>query len=104
MTNLADRLERALKTAGHAITSVDIGDALNKATWRVAPPELQAACQPLIDGFNVDDPAYVGAERDAEIDGLKAIRALGEATFELKTTAWTKAQFLARIKAIYRGL
>ena len=101
---LAQRLDRALKLAGVAITGVSIGDDANRATWRVQPSSLQAAAQPTIDAFNPDDPAYVTAEHDAEIDGLKPLRALAEATFELKSYTWTKAQFLARIKAIYRTL
>lgn len=104
MSTLAARLDRAIRSAGVAITGVSIGSDADRATWRVQPPDLQAAAQPTIDAFNPNDPAHVTAEKDAEIDGLKAIRALAEATFELKTTAFTKAAFLQRVKAIYRGL
>ena len=101
---LAERLDRAIRSAGIPITGVSIGDDANKATWCVLPRDLQAAAQPTIDAFNPNDPAHATAEKDAEIDGLKALRALAEATFELKSQAWTKAQFLARVKAIYRSL
>ena len=101
---IASRLPRAIKAAGVPIENVSIGDPANKATWTVQPPDLQGAAQPTIDAFNPDDPAYVTAEQDAAIDGLTALRALAEATFELKSNTWTKAQFLARIKAIYRTL
>jgi len=66
MVQLAERLERAIKAAGIAITGVSIGDHANKATWRVAPVSQQAAAQAVIDAFNPDDPAHVSAERDAD--------------------------------------
>ena len=95
------RLDRALKAAGHAIDGVSVQP---DGSVKVSPAALQAVCQPIIDSFDANDPAYVTAEQDAEIDGLKALRALAQATFELKSNAWTQAQFLARIKAIYRAL
>ena len=48
--------------------------------------------------------AVVDAQRDSDIDNLKAIQAVVRATHELKTNAWTLAQFAARVKQIYRGL
>lgn len=95
------RLTNAITSAGIPVVGVSPVDG---GGYRVFPPELQAAAQPIIDSFNPNAPAYVTAEKDAEIDGLKALRALAEATFELKTNPWTKAQFLARVKAIYRAL
>ena len=95
------RLTNALKAAGVPVVGVS---PIEGGGYRVFPPELQAAAQPIIDAFNPSDPAHATAEKDAEIDNLKPFRALAEATFELKTNAWTKAQFLARVKAIYRGL
>lgn len=101
---LTSRLVRAIAAAGVPILSVDIGSESDKSTWRVQPPERQAEAQPTIDAFDVNDPAHVVTEKDAEIDNLPALRALAEATFELKSNAWSKSQFLARIKAIYRAL
>ena len=101
---IARRLHSVLLAAGVPIIGVDIGTSTDSTTWRVRPPSLQAAAQPTIDAFDPNDPAYLTAERDAEIDSLLAMRALAEATYELKTTSWTKAQFIARIKAIYRTL
>lgn len=104
MSDLARRLDVAIKAANVPIVGVSVGDALDKSTWKVSPGSLQAQAQPVIDAFVVDDQAIVAAEKDREIDNMKALRALGEATVELKTNTWTKAQFLARVKAIYRGL
>jgi len=104
MTDIAGRLDRALRSAGIAITGVTVPDAANRATWRVQPSNLQAAAQPTIDSFNPDDPAHVTAEKHAEIDGAKMLRAALIATYELKTNVWTQAEFLARVKAIYRTL
>ena len=103
-TDIGPRLERAIKAAGVAIVGVSIGDVTNRATWKVQPTNLQAPAQPTIDSFNPDDPAHVTAEKNAEIDGAKMLRAALIATYELKTTVWTQAEFLARVKAIYRTL
>lgn len=95
------RLDRALKAAGHAIDGLS---PRPDGTVQVFPPSLQAACQPIIDRFNPDDPVHVQAEKDAEIDNMRGLRALARATFELKTTNWTLVQYLDRIKQIYRSL
>lgn len=47
------RLDRAFKDAGLSVESVSFVDLADKATWRVQPPELQAAAQPIIDAFDV---------------------------------------------------
>jgi hypothetical protein len=99
----ATRLDRAIKAAGIAITGVS-PDVTAPGGYRVYPENLQAVAQPIIDAFNPNDPAHLTAEQDAEIDNLKALQALARATFELKTNAWTLAQFRDRIKAIYRSL
>lgn len=104
MDKTAGRLTRALTTAGVLVEGVSIGDPANRATWKVQPANLQAAAQPIIDAFNPADPALETAEKDAEIDGLKAIQALARATHELKSNAWTLIQFRDRIKTIYRAL
>lgn len=102
--NVTAALDQAIKAAGVAIVGVSIGDPADKRTWKVQPPNLQSVAQATIDAFDPTDPALVIAEQDKEIDGMKALRALAEATFELKTTAFTKAQFLARVKVIFRSL
>ena len=48
--------------------------------------------------------AAADAQKDGEIDNLKALQAMVRATHELKTNAWTLAQYAARVKQIYRGL
>ena len=87
-----------------AITDVSIGSPRDTSTWTVHPSTLQGAAQPTIDAFVPDAPEHVAAEKDSALDSQQALRALAEATFELKTNTWTKAQFLARVKAIYRAL
>lgn len=49
------------------------------------------------------DTDRVDAEADASLN-TKAMRALAQATFELKTTAWTAQQFKDRIRAIFKSL
>src|SRR3990167_1311434 len=67
MTNIAERLSRAIQAAGVAITSVSIGDVATKATWTVQPSSLQGAAQPTIDAFDVNDPAHLTAELDTQV-------------------------------------
>lgn len=66
-SNVAGRLHTALTAAGVPITGVSIGDVVNKATWTVQPASLQVAAQPTIDAFNVNDPAHLTAELDAQV-------------------------------------
>lgn len=70
MTNVAAWLERALKLGGVNVTGVSIGDNTNRATWKVQPPNLQAAAQPIIDAFNPNDPAFALADADAKTDAV----------------------------------
>lgn len=49
------------------------------------------------------DLAVADQEATREL-GLKALRALAQATYELKSNAWTATQFRDRIKAIYKTL
>lgn len=107
---IADRYRLALMTASSATFTAErervrlLTDT--PAEWRLCP-SLTAFYDPAgmtqaeIDAY---DAAQLAAHVDAAIDGQKALRALAEATFELKTTNWTRPQFLARIKAIYRTL
>ena len=105
MADLVRALLRTLRAQpGLESVNVDIGTAADKATWKVRPASLQAAAQAHIDAFNPVDPAHDDAERDAYIDAQKGLQALARATYELKSTAWTLAEFRDRIKAIYRAL
>lgn len=101
MADPVTRLAQALKAAGINVGGVS---PIDGGGYRVFPPELQAAAQPIIDAFNPNDPAHVTAEKDAEIENLKPFRALAKATHELKTNAWTFPQYWDRVRAIYRGL
>lgn len=66
---LTARVDAALRAAGVAITSVSIGDAANRATWKVQPANLQAQAQPVIDAFNPNDPAHDSAELNLAVTG-----------------------------------
>lgn len=101
MTTPITKLTVAIKAAGIPVEGVS---PRADGSYQVFPAALQAAAQPIIDAFDPNDPAHETAERDAEIDGLKALQALARATYELKTNTWTLAQFRDRIKAIYRSL
>lgn len=67
--DVAAALERAIKAAGVPIAGVSIGDAANKATWAVRPPNLQAAAQPTIEAFNVVDLSHAAAELTVQVRG-----------------------------------
>ena len=53
MDNIAAALDQAIRAAGVNIVGVSIGTPEDKATWTVQPPELEAAAQPVIDGFDI---------------------------------------------------
>lgn len=53
MDNIAAALDQAIRAAGVNIVGVSIGTPADKATWTVQPPELEAAAQPVIDGFDI---------------------------------------------------
>lgn len=62
----------------------------------------------IVDKTQIEIAAYDTEQRDIirakEFSTLRGIHALAEATVELKTRAWTKAEFLQRVKDIYRKL
>ena len=58
---------RALQRAGVAVTGIQILASSQRSSWRVQPPALQAAAQPVIDAFNPEAPEILAAERDALI-------------------------------------
>lgn len=108
-SQLAGRLDAALKAAGVPIIGVSIGDTNDKATWRVHPPSLQAAAQPTIDAFNPNDPAHVTAELEAQIAHVLDTERLTASVvwtilkylFPADTDAQTKARFrIARTRII----
>lgn len=102
------------------ITGVRIGDPANRATWEVVfvPGTSQAdqdTAVALLQAFNPADPATISAGKDQDasaIDSNLVIQAVGVALWEevQKCTVIngqvlrTKAQLLARVKAIYRSL
>lgn len=96
---LAARVTTAIKTAGVPIISLTIGETANKATWKVQPPELQAAAQPTIDTFNVNDPAHELAELDAQVkvalDQERLFSALVWAIIDTYSGPATRAKYLA---------
>lgn len=76
MTNVAERLEKALRNAGIAITDVSIGNLDDRSTWKVQPASLQAAAQPVIDALVLPTAAQLldeDAQRDVDVKALKAL-------------------------------
>ena len=104
-TRLAARLDTAIRAAGIAIDGVSIGDSADKATWKVQPSSLQAAAQPTIDAFNVNDPAHETAELDAAVkhalDQERLYSAIVWAVLDTYSGPATKAKYnAARTKVI----
>lgn len=67
MAGLTGHLRRAVRAVVPSVVDVSIGDSTNKGTWTVTPSSLQAQAQPVIDGFNPDDPAHAQADLDEQI-------------------------------------
>lgn len=65
--DVAKHLHKTLRAAGLLITGVSIGDPTNKATWKVQPSTFQAAAQPTIDAFDINDPAHDIADLNAQV-------------------------------------
>ena len=76
-----DILSAIVETAEDVVQPGDLWDGATFSAPPVPPPE---------------DPA-------ATLAALKAIQALARATFELKTTNWTLAEFRDRILTLYRS-
>lgn len=107
---LTAQVEAAIKGAGVAILGVSIGDAGNKATWRVNPENLQSAAQATIDTFNPADPAHEQAELDrmivAEIDNGRLVGAIVWAILDTYSAPATVTKFNAaktKIVASYKA-
>ena len=109
-TNIAGRLDAAIKAAGVPIIGVSIVDPANRATWTVKPAELQSAAQPTIDAFDPDNPALLAAELDAQVTSLmdneRVFAALVWAILDTYSAPATPAKFQAaraKIIAAYRN-
>lgn len=105
MSDVAARLEQALRTAGVPVISVTIAVTADKATWTVQPPSLQAAAQPTIDGFNATDPAFDVADLDTAVkqalDAQRLSSAIVWAVIDQFAPPATKAKYqVARQKII----
>ena len=105
----AGRVARAITAAGVPVVGVVIGDEANKTTWTVQPSTLQAAAQPTIDAFNVNDPAHEQAELDvqvkAELDAQRLTSAVVwtilKQMYPTDTDAQTKTKYnIARARII----
>lgn len=104
-TNLAARLEAAIRTAGVPIVGVSIGDPAAKVTWKVSPSSLQGAAQPIIDAFDMNNPAHEQAELDARVkaalDNERLISAVVWTIIDTYSPPATRAKYLsARQKII----
>lgn len=104
---LASRLLAAIRAAGVPILDVSIGQAENRATWRVRPTTLQPQAQPIIDAFDPDDPAHETADlqRDALADVDRRFMAaytwvMLKRQFPSDTDAQTKTKLAAMRDAV----
>jgi len=105
MNNVASRLDVALKAAGVSVVGVSIGVISDRRTWRVQPTSLQAQAQPIIDAFKMPTAAQLADEDATACMGDKKILAIAAALWEcIPAPTMTKAQTLARAKAIYKTL
>ena len=105
MTDIAARLEKAIKAAGVAITDVQIGNEMDQSTWKVQPASLQVQAQSIIDAYTDPTPAQL-ADEDAERETTnKRVMAVALALWEcIPAPTMTKVQLRSRAKAIYKGL
>ena len=69
MTRIAERVSQAITAAGVPILGSAIGDPADKGTWKVNPASLQAAAQPTITAFDVNDPAHDSAQLNLAVTG-----------------------------------
>lgn len=104
MDDTAAALTKALRAAGVAVVGVTIGALGDKTTWKVQPPELQAAAQPHIDSFTRTDADRLQDRAVSDIDDKK-LRALARALYEcIPNPTMTLAQLRARAIDIYKSL
>lgn len=68
--NLAARLLTVINAGGVPITDVSIGSDTDRTTWRVYPASQQSAAQPIIDAFDLNDPANDSAELTVRVTEL----------------------------------
>ncbi len=105
MANVAERLDQAIRAAGVPIVGVSVGDEQQKATWTVQPADQQAAAQPVINAFVMPSAAVFLDESAQRYVTDKAVIAIASALWEcIPAPTMTKAQALARAKAIYKTL
>jgi hypothetical protein len=94
---LRDRGTEDLKPDEAEVELDSVPDVVRERFEATAPNKRRLA-------IATEAASVTDVQRDSEIDNMKAFQALARATHELKTNAWTLAQFGARIKQIYRGL
>ena len=106
-THIAAQVSRALAANKVIVVSVSIGDETNKATWTVQPTTLQAAAQPTIDAFDVNDPIHDQREQNiiatSEYDRRYASAftwVLLRRVFPTDTVAQTKVKYDAMRDAV----
>lgn len=105
MANVASRLDQAIKSAGVPILGVSIGLEDDKSTWRVNPPSLQGAAQPVIDAFTEPTAQQLADEQAVQDTTRKELKAVALALWEcIPNPTMTKAQLQARAIAIYKSL
>lgn len=94
MMNIAGTLDQQIHAAGIAIVSVSIGDATNKSTWTVQPPNLQTQAQSIIDGFDIPSEELlwqwyvVRTDRDQSLYGCDWTQIAGAPLDASDVAAW----------------
>ena len=102
---IAAWIDRAIKLGGVPILGITVPDVSDKSTWRVDPPSLQGAAQPIIDAFDPGDPAHAVADLDAvvlaHVDDDRLISAVVWTIIDTYSAPATVAKYLnARTKII----
>lgn len=102
---LAERVEQAIKDGGVAITTITIGDAATRSTWRVRPVHLQSAAQPIIDAFTEPTPnTLLEEDADEKLLSDKRFKAVIDALWEaIPNPLTTKQATRARAKQLYKN-
>jgi hypothetical protein len=97
MANRNLQLKLKIQAAGVAITDVSIGDDADRTTWRVTPSSLQAAAQPVIDGFvfNENDSGELNLLATGHLDNERIFSALVWAILDTYSAPATVAKYTA---------
>lgn len=105
MTTIAQRLKAQIIAAGVPVVDVEIGNEFDRLTWKVQPASLQAAAQPIIDGYANPTPnTLIEEDAEARLMNDKRFKAVIDAVWEaIPNPVTTKQETRQRAKAIYKN-